>query len=210
MRKLLPALVLTAVLAAPGRVVAQSVAPATASAPDPALGPGDIVRVTVWRKPELSGEFTIAADGGIRHPLYQGVKVTGLPISEATRRLNTFLATYEQNPQILIEPLFRITVGGEVRSPNVYNLGRETTLSQAIALAGGPTERGALGRVRLVRTGSVVTVDLMDPGTPWTRAPVNSGDQILVPRRRDTLRDVVIPVFSVAGGLAAIAGLFLR
>src|SRR5690349_4287754 len=34
------------------------------------LAPGDSVRVVVWRKPELSGDFIIAPDGSITHPLY--------------------------------------------------------------------------------------------------------------------------------------------
>ena len=41
------------------------------------LKPGDMVRVTVWRKPELSGDFRVLADGSIAHPLYQAINVTG-------------------------------------------------------------------------------------------------------------------------------------
>jgi protein involved in polysaccharide export with SLBB domain len=185
----------------------RSAPPASQVVDDPVLRPGDILRVTVWRKPELSGEFSVASDGGIRHPLYQAVKVSDVALSEATRRLHEFLKTYEQNPQVLLEPLFRVTVGGEVRMPNLLTLPRETTLAQSIALAGGPTDFGTLERVRLVRGDQELVVNLTDARGQWARTTVASGDQIFVQRRRDFLRTVLLPALSVLGSLAAVATL---
>jgi len=45
----------------------------------------------------------------------------------------------------------RIFVSGQVRTPGAYSIPENTTLLQALALAGGPTERAALGRVRVIR-----------------------------------------------------------
>ena len=82
--------------ASPGRALAQE-APAEA-----ALKPGDVVRITVWRNPELSGEFRIMADGAIGHPLYQAINVSGVSIPALTTRLREFLSTYGQNPQVVV------------------------------------------------------------------------------------------------------------
>src|ERR1700736_1850648 len=57
---------------------AQSVDGATATTAT--LSPGDVVRIVVWRKPEFSGDFVVAPDSSITHPLYREVKVVGVPL----------------------------------------------------------------------------------------------------------------------------------
>src|SRR5437868_2076431 len=127
---------------------------------DPGLQPGDVIRITVWHHPEMSGEFVIAEDGTLIHPLYQVIKVAGIPLPAVKERLRTLLATYEQDVQLVIEPLYPVTVAGEVRQPNLYRLPGGTTYAQAIAMAGGPTEQGRLDRVRVVRKNRDMVLDL--------------------------------------------------
>lgn len=167
------------------------------------LVPGDVIRITVWRQPELSGEFRILSNGTIGHPLYQAINVRSVPIAGLTERVRQFLATYEQNPQFTLEPLVRVAVGGEVRVPNLYTLPLGTTVSQAVAQAGGATERGNLGHVRLRRGGHTQTVDLISPRAT-DPGSVRSGDEILVGERHNALRDVIGPLASVLGAAAAI------
>jgi polysaccharide export outer membrane protein len=172
------------------------------------LMPGDVVRITVWRRPELSGDFAVAADGSIRHPIYQAVKVAGVGIPAAEARLRDFLTRLESTPQFVLEPLFRVTVGGEVRQPNLYSLPQETSVSQAVAMAGGPTERGRLDRVVLQRDGREQVIDLNAPGFSAAHMPVRSGDRIFVARRRDW-RDYVVPIASTIAAGAAVVNIFL-
>jgi polysaccharide export outer membrane protein len=167
------------------------------------LVPGDVIRITVWRQPELSGEFRILSNGTIGHPLYQAINVRSVPISGLTERVRQFLTTYEQNPQFTLEPLVRVAVGGEVRLPNLYTLPLGTTVSQAVAQAGGATERGNPGHVRIRRGGRTQTVDLVSPRATDPGA-VRSGDEILVGERHNALRDVIGPLASVLGAAAAI------
>ena len=174
------------------------------------LRPGDLVRVTVWRKPELSGDFLVASDSTLKHPLYREVKLAGLMIGAARERLVEFLRSFENSPQVAIEPLFRVAVGGEVRVPNLYTLSPETSIAQAVALAGGPTERGQLDRIRLLRDGRELIVDLNSATSEATRASVASGDQIIIPRQRRFFRDYGIPILQAAGAVAAISNLFYR
>jgi len=174
------------------------------------LQPGDVVRLMVWRKPELSGELVVATDSSLKHPLFQEVKVGGVSLIVAKERLREFLARYESDPQFVIEPLFRVGVGGEVRSPNLYSLPRETTIAQAIALAGGPTERGRLDRIVLIRDGRIVKIDLTDPASTWANASIHSGDRIGVMRRRDLLRDYAAPLASVTAALVSVIALITR
>ena len=168
------------------------------------LRPGDLVRVTVWRKPEYSGEFAVSAEGTLVHPFYQGVRVTGMPIRSVKDSLTSYLARFEQNPLLTVEPLFRVTVGGEVRVPNVYPLTRSTTVAQAIALAGGPTERGRLQKVRLYRAGQRMALNLTDPRSDQANLPIASGDYIVVGRGGSIFRDVILPMASLTAAVVSV------
>ena len=178
----------------------------TPSTAETVLVPGDGLRVTVWRAPELSGEFVIGPDSALIHPLYQGVKVAGVRRSVVTQRLAQLLGRYQQDPLLVIEPLFAIAVGGEVRTPNLYVLPSGTTITQAIARAGGPSDRALLTSVRLVRGRQAVTLDLTRYAVQPGAMPVASGDQIIVGRRSDfnLFRDVLLPVTSLA-----VAGVYI-
>jgi polysaccharide export outer membrane protein len=173
---------------------------------DGALRPGDVVRLTVWRHPEMSGEFVIASDSTLVHPLYQVVKVAGVPLSVVKERLRTLLASYEQDVQLVVEPLLPVTVAGEVRQPNLYRLPRGTTFAQAVAMAGGPSDLGRLDRVRVIRKDHAMTLDLAGSYARFDSLTVNSGDQVLVARRSNfsLLRDFLVPISSVTGAVVAV------
>ena len=168
------------------------------------LQPGDRVMVTVWRKPELSGESVVTVDSTLSHPLYQTIKVVGVPLPVVKERMVAFLAQYEQNPLLTIEPLFRVTVGGEVRQPNVYSLARSATVAQAIAGAGGPTDRGRLNKVRLYRAGKQYQLDLNDPRSEQATMPIRSGDNVIVGRSHNFFRDVLAPGASLTAAILSI------
>ena len=173
---------------------------------DSLLRPGDSLRITVWRQPDLSGEFAINPDSTIAHPLLQAVKVGGLPMGVARARLREFFLTYEQNPRFVVEPLYPVVVAGEVRLPGLLSLPRGTTLSQAVARAGGPTERGWLDRVRLLRGGKGYMLNLLSEDQRVAVMPIISGDQLLVARRGEfnVLRDVLSPVLSLTAAVTAL------
>lgn len=174
--------------------------------PDPVLRPGDMLRITVWRHPELSGDFAVAPDSSLVHPLYQTVKVAGTPLATVRERLRGLLVTYEQGVEFVIEPLFAVTVAGEVRQPNLYQLPEGTTFAQAIARAGGPTELGRLEKVRVIRRDSAMVIDLGRGYSRYERLPIASGDQVLVARRSsfNVLRDVLYPLASLTAAVAAV------
>ena len=129
---------------------------------------------------------------------------------EVESRLEEVLRRYESSPQFVIEPLFRVAVAGEVKQPSLYSLSPAITLAEAVALAGGPTDRGRLDDVTLVRDGRARDVDLTDPGSDAFRMRVRSGDQVLVRRQSRIFRDYVVPAFSITGAIATILNLALR
>ncbi len=179
------------------------------------LSPGDTLRITVWRKPEFSGEFVIGADGTVIHPLFRAVKVAGVPIATAEANIRNFLLQYDQNPQFVMEPLLRVAVSGEVSRPSVFAVQPRTTIAEAIARAGGTTQNGNRGKVRVIRAESgseqrVFLANLQDPADPVAASIVRSGDQVVVDRKKSFFRDILIPTFTVIGSVASIGLLIDR
>jgi len=179
------------------------------------LSPGDSVRIVVWRKPEFSGDFVVAPDGSITHPLFRGVKVTGVPFATAEANVRQFLSGFEENPQFVFEPLIRVAVSGEVSRPAVFALPPETSIGEAIARAGGTGPNGARNRVRVLRlmpTGQQTTyrLNLEDPNRTDGTEPVKSGDQIIVDRRKSLFKDFLLPALTVIGSIASIGLLIER
>ncbi len=168
------------------------------------LKPGDVIRITVWRQPELSGEFHVMADGSIAHPLYQSVNIRDVPLPEVTERIRQYLTRLTNDPQVVVEPLLSVAIGGEVRTPGLYNVLIGTSLSQAIAQAGGAGAEANAKRVSLTRGSRREIIDLTDVRNNRASMPVRSGDQIFIARKGNTFRDIIGPLASVLGLAAAI------
>lgn len=190
----------------PQVIAAQTPAPRTEVV---TLSPGDSVRITVWRKPEFSGDFIVGPDGTITHPLYRTVRVGAVPFTTAEANVRTFLARFEQDPQFVIEPLLRVAVSGEVGRPQVYAVRPETSIADAVAQAGGPNQFAKRDRVRVLRREPnggqrELYVNLLDPEEGSAAVRVHSGDQIVVERRKSFFREVFLPGLSVIGSAASI------
>ena len=189
-------LLLLAMMSAPVELRGQE-----STTPEAYLHPGDLLRVTVYGRPELSGDLDIAADSTLRHPLYRTVKVAGVPLSTVEERVRTLLKTFEADPKYVLDPLYHVAVGGEVRQPNLFTLRPEVTVGQAIALAGGPNERGRVDRVRILRGDGELMLDL----TKNDMERVRSGDRIIVTRKGASFfREIFLPLVSMTGTIAAI------
>lgn len=212
MRTLAALALLIAVVVSSTPAVAQE---ANARAEQSVLTPGDSVRIVVWRKPEFSGDFVVAPDGTITHPLFRSVRVAGLPFATAEANLRTFLGRFEESPQFVMEPLIRVAVSGEVTRPLVFAARPETTIGEAVARAGGTTPNGARNRIRVLRLEpngqqQQLVLNLANPSQIEATLPVRSGDQIVVDRRKSFLRDIVLPTLGVIGSIASLGLLIDR
>lgn len=190
----------------PRAAAAQSLSPKVT---EMSLRPGDIVRVVVWRRPELSGEFVVGFDGSIAHPLYHAIPIANVPIGKLDDEFRQFLQTLEANPAFVITPMVRVFVGGEVRTPNVLTIPPGTSVAEAIALGGGLTDRSKLDDVRLVHGGTTTRLTLADGGAAAASTPLQSGDQVLVGRTTPTY-DRIVAAASMTGVLLAIVNLVVQ
>lgn len=166
----------------------------------PTVHPGDHLKITVLSDDKaLSGEFEVGPDSTLRHPLYNRVKVVGVPLPQLKETLAGFLRKFQREPQFDVEPLYKVSVGGEVRSPNILFLSPQTTVTDAVALAGGTTDRADLSRVTLLRDGRHQPLTLEGSASNGGML-VQSGDQISVAATRNitgTMLGIVGAVVSV-------------
>ena len=174
---------------------------------DYVLGPQDVVTINAFEYTNLSGKFTLEADGAFTYPLIGRVKAAGLTSrgleEEITKRLR---AGYINDPQLSVSVdqhrSQRIFVIGAVAQPGTYVLSGNTTLVEALARAGSTTNE-AVGEALIVRArpgrdvagplmpedanggdADVVHVDLkqLEGGSLSQNTRMQDGDTIVVPR----------------------------
>lgn len=158
------------------------------------LRPGDALKIAVWREKELSGEYLIDARGLVQIPGLGNIVVAGLTPMEAKERLSEQLVRRGiVAPEIAVQPVIRVSVLGEVRSPGLLSVEPGTNLIHLITLAGGPTERANMRAVRVIRAGRPYEVDLQSAlsGSSAGRVVLFSNDVVFLDRKRGFTRETL-------------------
>jgi polysaccharide export outer membrane protein len=119
------------------------------------LGPGDKLRIEVYKDPQLSQSVQVRPDGKITLPLIGDVEATGRTPIEMRDVIAKSLKDYVNNPTvtvIVVEALAsKIYVMGEVTHPGTMDLHGPTTILQALAMAGGFKEFANTKDVKVLR-----------------------------------------------------------
>ena len=179
--------------------------------PDYRLGPSDLLTVTVYRAPEMTGDYRVDASGNIMLPLIGQTQVQGMTVGEVAAHLRGALgARYFVNPDVTVTlkeaTSQRVTVDGSVNQPGVYPLTGRTTLMQAVAMARGATQDANLCSVVIFRQVEgqrmAAKFDLRAIRAAQMEDPVVYGSDIIIvdgSQTRQTLRDILmaIPIFAV-------------
>lgn len=171
------------------------------------LRPGDVVRLSVWREPDFSGEFPVGQDGFVVLPRIGAVQVAGVSPAVLRERILTDFGRYLRNPSIDLVFLRRITIYGAVQEAGLYPVDPTMTVLDALALAGGARADGRLDRIKLVREGQEIAT-IPTTSTRIAQLPIRSGDQLFVPeqswlRRNSGLATTILSA-AVSVGIALI------
>jgi polysaccharide export outer membrane protein len=122
------------------------------------LGPGDALKVTVFRHEDLSGEFTLDGEGYFAMPLVGEILGGGRTARQVESEVEVALKDggYLVDPQVSIEVLnYRpFYIIGEVRNPGSFEYVNGMTVINAVALAGGFTYRADEDDIIISRGGS--------------------------------------------------------
>jgi protein involved in polysaccharide export with SLBB domain len=177
---------------------------------DAVLHPGDHLRITVLSDDkDLTGEFEVAPDGTLKHPLYNKVHVAGLPVATLKDQIVSFLRKFQKEPQVEVEPLFEVTINGEVNKPGVFFLAPETTVQRAVESASeGTTNRANRNAVSLLRDGRKLPVRLAEDSRGENVQTIQSGDHISVGAQRSVMANIT-PFVGVGVSLISLAVLII-
>jgi polysaccharide biosynthesis/export protein len=159
------------------------------------LGPGDVVRITAFRYPDLTTEARISEEGKVNVPMIGQVTLKGMTPDQAARHIADRMkkGNYILNPQIdvaVVEARSRqVSVLGFVTRPGRYMLdGTTAKLTDVLAMAGGlvpaASDTAVIKRSRGQKSESfnVDLAALIQGGDASKDIEVGSGDSVFVPK----------------------------
>lgn len=181
------------------------------AATDYVVGPNDVLTITSYDQPELSGKFAIEADGSFTYPMIGRVTVGGLTLRQVEAQVKKQLKDggFFNNPQITVSieqyKSQKVFIVGEVRMPGMYPLSGDMTLIEVLARAGStlpsasgelvivhqstaasakPTGAGAIPDDAADSDANIVRISLKElaSGVVSQNAALRDGDQIFVSR----------------------------
>jgi polysaccharide export outer membrane protein len=119
------------------------------------LRPSDVVEVTFTVAAEFNQSLTVQPDGYVTLKDAGAVLALGMTLAEFATAVEKAYASYLHDPQAAValkdfeRPYF--IVGGEVGKPGKYELRADTTLTEALQIAGGLTPQAKHSQVVLFR-----------------------------------------------------------
>ncbi len=109
--------------------------PARAQVTNYIVGPQDVLTIALFDQQDLSGKYTVEADGSFTFPLIGRLQAGGLTLRQVEQALRTRLADgFFKNPQVSVSVdqyrSRRVFVVGEVRTPGPYPIASDMTTSR--------------------------------------------------------------------------------
>jgi polysaccharide export outer membrane protein len=135
--------------------------------------------------PTASGEALIVRakpgrpSSGPTLPSGEGTDVTTVDLKALQSGAHSQNVALKDGDTIFVPRAETAYVFGQVKNPGAYPIQRNTTVLQALSLAGGVNERGATGRIKIVRIEKGKQVEVKVQLTDIVRP----GDTIMVPER---------------------------
>ena len=158
--------------------------------PPAVLGAEDVVEITVFMEPDLSGSWVLSPQGSFDFPLLGTIHAGGLAAEELGDELRSALGGgYLVDPQVQVHVESynsrMVSVIGQVKRPGRYAYSEGITLVQAIASAGGTTSSAVLTEMQVTRNDGDMTTRFAVPFRAITQGRVDDfallpGDIVVV------------------------------
>jgi len=144
-----------------GSLAQEGAKPVESGAPAPySIGLGDVLRIVVWKEPELTLDVTVRSDGMITVPLLGDVQAAGRTPSQLAGSLTAELDRLIENPRVTVSvsqaTTARVYVVGQMLRPGEFPLAGRMTVLKALALAGGFKEFARPENIVIVREDQTV------------------------------------------------------
>jgi polysaccharide export outer membrane protein len=156
------------------------------------IGPQDVVRIDVWKEPDISRTIPVRPDGKISLPLLNDVQAAGLTAMQLAGVIREGLTKYMNNPQVTVTVSEinsrRVYCTGEVLKPGALSLLPNMTALQAISSCGGFTQFARIKGIYILRVENGKQVqhpfnykDVVKGKKPEDNILLQQGDVIVVP-----------------------------
>jgi polysaccharide export outer membrane protein len=156
------------------------------------IGPQDILRIDVWKEPEISRAVPVRPDGRVSLPLLNDVQAAGLTPMQLSTVISEGLKKYITNPQVTVGVAEinsrRVYVTGEVNKAGAFPLLPNMTVLQALSNSGGFTQFAKLKSIYVLRVEEGKQIkhpfnykDVVSGKTPEQNMLLQPGDVIVVP-----------------------------
>jgi polysaccharide biosynthesis/export protein len=162
----------------------------TAAPVDPAkfeIGPEDIIRISVWREPELSSAVQVRPDGKITMALVGEIQAAGETPESLKQKIVAALSEFINKPEVMVTLASvqsrRYHISGEVTRPGTFPLIVPVTVLEALTNAGGFREFANLKKIRILRKGQVIYFNYKDVSRGKNlnqNIKIENGDHIFV------------------------------
>jgi len=178
------------------------------------LEPGDGVRISFYNisEEDVSRDFYVQQNGDLQLP-YIGIILTNSKEFNLVRsEIEMKYDSLYRNVELIILPLYRISVLGEVRVPGVYYVTGVEKLLDVIALAGGETADSDMSEIYVERKNEEFVFNaekLIEEEGDLEDFYLKSGDRVYISRKWGTSRNTAM-LISTAGLLVAIVALVIR
>lgn len=127
------------------------------------LKPLDGVRVTIFNIPEsVSGDYFVLENNTLQLPFLGPIDNNGKTYPILKNEISDKYKAIYRDPELAIQPLYRINVLGEVKNPGAYYITGVETITDIVGMAGGETLDSDLSEVIVTRDSSEITVDMED------------------------------------------------
>jgi polysaccharide export outer membrane protein len=168
---------------------ASPAARASSNPPAYVIGPADLLRITVWKEPDLTLDATVRIDGMITVPLLGDVPAAGRVPSQLAGSLVAELQKFIENPRVTVSvsqaTSARVYVVGQIVRPGEFALSGRMTVLKALALAGGFKEFARPESILIVREDQMVIPfnykRIADGKDASQNVLLAAGDTIVVP-----------------------------
>jgi polysaccharide biosynthesis/export protein len=154
----------------------------------------DVLSITFPLVPEMNQRVTIQPDGYITLQTVGGVYIQGMTVPEVIEALKKAYVKVLHDPIIDVDladfqrPYFMVS--GQVGKPGQYDLRHDTTVSEAIAVAGGflPTAKTQVFVYHRINSGwmevkKLKLKDLLNGKNPNEDIQMQPGDMVFVPEK---------------------------
>ncbi len=160
------------------------------------IGSGDIVKLSVYGRAEVSGTHVVGPDGKITVPLIGDVLLNDLTREAALRTIDMQLKAFFTQPNVTLAvdqyTSNQVTVLGRVERAGVQKFANPPTLAEVLASAGAMPlldKQASLTRCAIMRgRDKLIWVDLKGllNGDPSYNMRMKKGDIVFIPDSSDT------------------------